>query len=222
MRIPDQIRADIFLDELAKWEKAGKAPDLSVFTMTSDHTLGTTPNNPTPAAMVADNDLALGRMVAGISKSRFWAQSLILVVEDDAQNGIDHVDGHRTVALAIGPHIRRNALDSNFYTQTSMIRTIQEIFRIPPKTRYLAAARPMTSIFQPKPEAAVYAALTPKIALDTLNPPLKALSGRQLWAARRSASMNWDEVDDVPRPCLTESFGGIEKVITCRIPRRAV
>ncbi len=198
MRIPDQIRADIFLAELAKWEKSGKAPDLSVFTMTSDHTLGTTPNNPTPAAMVADNDLALGRMVAGISKSRFWPQSLILVVEDDAQNGIDHVDGHRTVALAIGPHIRRNAVDSNFYTQTSMIRTIQEIFRIPPKTRYLAAARPMTSIFQPKAEAALYSVLTPKIALDTLNPPLKALSGRQLWAARRSASMNWDEVDDVP------------------------
>ena len=85
--------------------------------------------------MVADNDLALGRIVEGISKSRFWSKSLILVVEDDAQDGVDHVDGHRTVALAIGPSIRRNAVDSNNYNQVSMIRTIQEIFRIPARTR---------------------------------------------------------------------------------------
>ncbi len=198
MRITDQIRADIFIDELAKWEKAGKAPDLSVFTMTSDHTVGTTPNNPTPSAMVADNDLAMGRMVEAISKSRFWAQSLILIVEDDAQNGVDHVDGHRTVALAVGPHVRRKALDSNFYTQLSMVRTIQEIFRIPPKTSLLAAARPMTSLFQAKAEPVPYQTLTPKIALDTMNPPLKALSGKALRAAQRSAAMNWGEVDDVP------------------------
>ncbi|MDZ4800736.1 MAG: bifunctional YncE family protein/alkaline phosphatase family protein [Bryobacteraceae bacterium] len=198
MRIPDQIRADIFLDELAKWEKSGKAPDLSVFTMTSDHTVGTTPDNPTPAAMVADNDLALGRMVAGIAKSRFWQQSVIFVVEDDAQDGIDHVDGHRTVALVIGPHVRRKALDSNFYTQGSMIRSIQEIFRVQPRTRYLANSRSMTSVFQAKPEAARIEVLTPKIPLDTMNPPLKALSGKRLLAARRSAAMNWDEIDDVP------------------------
>ena len=79
--------------------------------------------------MVADNDLALGRIVEGISKSRFWPKSLILVVEDDAQDGVDHVDGHRTVALAIGPHVRRDAVDSNNYNHTSMVRTIQEIFR---------------------------------------------------------------------------------------------
>lgn len=198
MRIPDQIRADIFLEELSKWEKAGSAPDLSVLTMTSDHTVGTTPNNPTPAAMVADNDLALGRMVAGIAKSRFWNQSLILVVEDDAQDGIDHVDGHRTVALVVGPHVRRGTLDSNFYTQGSMIRTIQEIFRVQPRTRYLSQSRPMTSVFQPKPEPSKFEVLTPKIALDTMNPPLKALSGKQLAAAKRSAAMNFDDIDDVP------------------------
>src|SRR5260221_42860 len=82
------------------------------------------PGSPTPRAMVADNDFALGRIVEAISKSRFWANSLILVTEDDSQDGLDHVDGHRTVGLAIGPHVRRGVVDSNFYTHTSMIRTI--------------------------------------------------------------------------------------------------
>ena len=122
-------------------------PQLSIIALNSDHTNGTSPKVPRPRAMVADNDLALGRIVEGISKSRFWANSLILVVEDDAQDGVDHVDGHRTVALAIGPHVRRDAVDSNHYNHTSMIRTIQEIFRIPQRTRSLESARPMTSIF---------------------------------------------------------------------------
>ena len=108
------------------------------------------------------------------------------MVEDDAQDGVDHVDGHRTVALAIGPHVRRAAVDSNYYTHTSMVRTIQEIYRIPPRTRFLKAARPMTSVFTTQADASPYACLTPKVALDEMNPPLKALKGRQLWAARQS------------------------------------
>jgi hypothetical protein len=101
MKITDQIRAEVFLSELAEREKSGQMPNLLLMTMTSDHTQGTNPAAPIPRAMVADNDLALGRIVEGISKSRFWPHSLILVVEDDAQDGLDHVDGHRTVALAL-------------------------------------------------------------------------------------------------------------------------
>ena len=127
---------------------------------------------------------------------------MILVVEDDSQDGVDHVDGHRTVALAIGPNIRRGAVDSNFYDHTSMVRTIQEIFRIPPQTRFAAAARPMTSIFTPQADTAAYQHLLPKVALDDMNPPLKALSGRQLWAARQSAAMDWSEPDDIPQDVL--------------------
>jgi YVTN family beta-propeller protein len=142
--ITDQIRASEFVRELAEREKTGQMPNLSVLTLPNNHTNGTRPGSPTPRAMVADNDLALGRVVEAISKSRFWPQSLILVVEDDAQDGVDHVDGHRTVALAIGPYIRRGAVDSNHYNHTSMVRTIQEIFRIPARTRFLASARAMT------------------------------------------------------------------------------
>ena len=133
LSIPDQIRAEEFLRELAEREEGGEDaepehPDAEQ----RPHQRHASRRRPRPRAMVADNDLALGRIVEGISKSRFWSKSLILVVEDDAQDGVDHVDGHRTVALAIGPHIRRNAVDSNNYNHTSMIRTIQEIFRIPP------------------------------------------------------------------------------------------
>ena len=202
LSIPDQIRAEEFLRELAEREKSGRMPNISILTLNQDHTNGTRPTVPTPRAMVADNDLALGRVVEGISKSRFWPKSLILVVEDDAQDGVDHVDGHRTVAMAIGPFIRRNAVDSNNYNHTSMIRTIQDIFRIPPRTRFLKAARAMTSVFTAQADVTPYEHLTPKVALDEMNPPLRALSGRRLWAARQSMAMNFRDIDDAPQETL--------------------
>jgi hypothetical protein len=195
--IPDQIRAEEFLRELGEREKTGVMPHVSIVTLNNDHTNGTRPGSPTPRAMVADNDLALGRVVEGLSKSRFWPKSLILVVEDDAQDGLDHVDGHRTVALAIGPYIRRGAVDSNHYNHTSMVRTIQEIFEIPARTRFLASARAMTSVFTPQANLAPYQCLKPKVALDEMNPPLRALSGQKLWAARQSLAMNWSHPDDI-------------------------
>jgi hypothetical protein len=157
--------------------------------------------------------------VEGISHSRFWPNSLILVVEDDSQDGFDHVDGHRTVALAIGPNIKRGVLDSNNYDQTSMIRTIQEVYRIAPKTRYLKAARPMTSIFTEQRDLTPFKHKVPSIALDTMNPPLKALSGKALWAARESARMNWDEIDDVPSELLNRILWGHAKGYETPYPR---
>ena len=200
--ITDQIRAEEFLRELAEREKTGQMPNVVVMTLTSDHTNGANPGSPEPRSMVADNDLALGRIVEGISHSRFWPKSLILVVEDDAQNGLDHVDGHRTVALAIGPHVRRNAVDSNHYNHTSMVRTIQEIYQIPARTRFLESARAMTSVFTAAADLTPYSKLQPKVALDKMNPPLKALSGRRLLAARQSAAMNWSEPDEAPEKIL--------------------
>lgn len=202
MSITDQIRADEYLRELAEREKSGKMPHISVMTLNQDHTEGKRPEYPTPRAMVADNDLALGRIVEGLSKSRFWPNMLVLVVEDDAQNGIDHVDGRRTVALAIGPKIRRGVVDSNYYTHSSMIRTIQDIFEIPARTRFVKSARAMNSLFQAESKADAYRALTPKVALDEMNPPTSALSGRALWAARESMAMNFKDIDDVPSDVL--------------------
>ncbi|MBI5281578.1 MAG: bifunctional YncE family protein/alkaline phosphatase family protein [Candidatus Solibacter usitatus] len=209
--ITDQIRAEEFLRELGEREKSGVMANINVITLTSDHTNGTNPNSPTPRAMVADNDLALGRMVEGISKSRFWKDSLILVVEDDAQNGIDHVDGHRTVALAIGPKVRRGALDSNHYNQVSMVRTIQEVFRIPARTPWLRSARAMKSVFTPEADARPYECLPARIKLDEMNPPARALRGRARQAAEESARMNWADVDDIPSDALNRILWGAVK-----------
>jgi hypothetical protein len=202
VNIPDQIRAEELLRELTEFEKTGKLPNLLVITLNNDHTNGTKPGSPMPRAMVADDDLALGRIVEAVSKSRFWAKSLILAVEDDAQDGFDHVDGHRTVALAIGPMIRRAVVDSNHYNQTSLVRTITEIFGIPQRTQFLANARAMHSIFTNERDLSTYQTLTPKIVLDEMNPPLKALSGRPLWAARQSLAMNWAKPDDINQAVL--------------------
>lgn len=201
----DQIRAEVFLEELQAWEKAGKAPNLVVMCLSSDHTMGTKPGAATPNSCVADNDLALGRVVEAISHSRFWSKSLILSVEDDAQNGVDHVDGHRTVALAIGPHIRRGALDSNNYTHLSMVRTIQEIFEIKPRTRYAQSARAMHSIFTPEANLEPYKHLAAQIPLDTVNPPVSEIKHKKAaWAAQQSLAMNFREVDDVPQDTLNK------------------
>jgi len=200
--IPDQIRASEYLRELAGMEKTGQMAQITVLTLTADHTNGTRPGSPTPRAMVADDDLALGRIVEGLSKSRFWASTLVLVVEDDAQNGVDHVDGHRTVALAIGPHVRRGVVDSNEYNHSSMVRTIQEIFRVPSQTRFVANARAMTSVFTAAAAADGYQALTPKVALDEMNPGLRGLKGRERWAAEQSLAMNFRDPDDAPEATL--------------------
>jgi hypothetical protein len=152
--------------------------------------------------MVADNDLALGRIVEGVSKSKFWENSLIIAVEDDAQDGVDHISGRRTLALFAGPMVRRGALDENYYTQINLVRTIQDIFRIEPRTRFLAASRAMSSIFTTAKDARPYKALPSRLKLDDMNPPVKALNGRERWAAVESAKMNWSEVDDVPTDVL--------------------
>ena len=200
--IPDQIRAEEFLREYGEFEKKGTLPNLMVITLNNDHTNGTAPGSPTPRAMVADDDLALGRMVEAISHSKDWASSLILAVEDDAQDGVDHVDGHRTVALAIGPHIRRGVVDSNHYNHTSMVKTIQEIFEIPARTRFLTSARTMSSVFTDAADSSGYTHLIPKVALDEMNPNLQTLTGRRLWAARKSLAMNWKHPDEAPQDVL--------------------
>src|SRR5205814_8110811 len=130
--VPDQKRADRFIAELARFEKNGDMPRFQVMRLPNDHTSGTARGKPTPTAYVADNDLALGRVVEGLSKSRFWKNLAIFVVEDDAQNGSDHVDAHRTVALAISPYIKRKSVDSTMYSTSSMLRTMELILGLEP------------------------------------------------------------------------------------------
>ena len=221
MNMTDQIRAEAFIERLQEWEKARHAPELAVITLTADHTMATRPGFPTPRAMVADDDLALGRMVEALSKSSFFPHTLVLVTEDDAQDGVDHVDGHRTLCFAIGPNVRRGVLDSTHYTHASLVRTIQEILRIPPRTRFLAAARAMTSIFQPRPEATPYTVLQPRVSLTEMNPPLRSLSGRERDAALASLRFNPNHVDDIPTATMNRILWWDAKGYSTPYPVRA-
>jgi DNA-binding beta-propeller fold protein YncE len=188
MDYPDQKRADRFLEELAEFEKNGEMPRLVILRLPNDHTSGTSPGKPTPTAFVADNDLALGRVVEGLSKSRFWAHMAIFVVEDDAQNGSDHVDAHRTVALAISPYIRRKTVDSTMYSTSSLLRTMELILGLEPMSQFDAAARPLWASFAPEPDATPY-------AHRKANVDLKETNLATAWGAETSRKLNLDVED---------------------------
>jgi DNA-binding beta-propeller fold protein YncE len=168
---PDVKRAERFLTELAGFEKSSELPRLIVLRLPNDHTIGTRIGKPTPTAMVADNDLALGQLVEGLSRSRFWKEMAIFVVEDDAQNGSDHVDAHRTVALAISPYIKRGTVDSTLYSTSSMLRTIELILGLEPMSQFDASARPMFSSFTSQPDFTPYQCLPARVDLKELNLP---------------------------------------------------
>ncbi|MBE3072667.1 MAG: phosphoesterase, partial [Acidobacteria bacterium] len=195
--IPDQTRADIWLEEFRQFEGDGNLPRLSIIRLPNDHTSGTRPGTPTPRAMVADNDLALGRIVEAISNSRYWKECAIFVLEDDAQNGPDHVDAHRSPALVISPFAKRQALDSTLYTTSAMLRTIELILGLPPMSQYDAAATPMYHAFQAIPVLTPYARRPARVPLDERNDP--AAPG-----AQASLRMNFNEADLTPEIELNE------------------
>lgn len=196
--IPDVVRASIFKKDVDAWEQAGAMPNLVLLQLPSDHTFGTRPGSSTPAAMVADNDLAVGLVVEALSKSRFWKKMAIFIVEDDAQNGVDHVDGHRTVALAISPYVKRGAVDSTFYSNQSMVKTIELILGLPTLSLFDMIAHDMRASFTAEPDYAPYTAVRPKQSLMDLNPPATALRGEARRGALESARMRWDVPDAVP------------------------
>ena len=196
--IPDVVRAQIFLKDLAGWERSGQMPNFSIVQLPSDHTYGTSPGTSTPKAMVADNDLAVGRIVEGLSKSKFWPKMAIFIVEDDAQNGVDHVDGHRTVALAISPYTKRGTVDSTFYSHQSMLKTIELILGLPTMSLFDLIAHDMRASFTDTPDTRPYQAVTPKQDLFEMNPPAQALRGEQKKAALASAKFKWEVPDAAP------------------------
>ncbi|MFI5358267.1 MAG: alkaline phosphatase family protein, partial [Opitutales bacterium] len=191
--IPDVRRADRFAAVLADYEREGDMPRLQVVQLPNDHTSGGKAGARTPTAMVADNDLALGRIVEAVSHSKFWADTVILVLEDDAQSGPDHVDAHRMPALVISPWTKRHAVDSTLYSTTSMLRTIELILGLQPMSQYDAAAAPMWASFQEQPELAPFRARPAGVDVDALNPR----SGPLARASRHMDFSKPDRVDDI-------------------------
>ncbi len=193
--ISDQWRADQFLKDLKGWEANGRMPDLSIMLLPNNHTSGTRVGMPTPQASVADNDLALGRIVESLSKSRFWKDTLILVIEDDSQLGVDHVDGHRSVAFCISPYTKRGAVVSEMYNHTSFIRTLGLVLGMPPMNRFDRNGVPLTACFTEKPDFRPYTARPTNIPLDTMNPSPDKLTGLQRELAVACSSLDWSDVD---------------------------
>jgi YVTN family beta-propeller protein len=197
LQIPDQYRADIFLRDFGRFERDGRLPQLNLLWLPDDHTAGTSPGLPTPAAEVADNDLAVGRIVEAISHSRYWSSSAVFVIEDDSQNGIDHVDGHRNVALIVSPYARRGAVVHDYYSQLNMVRTIEQILGLPPMNQLDLAATPMYDAFTNTPDLTPYTARPNQVPLDTMNPVASALAGTAAAWALWSARQNWSSEDRV-------------------------
>jgi YVTN family beta-propeller protein len=205
-KVPDNYRADVFLKEFAEFEKNGNLPRLVLILLYDDHTEGTSPGFPTPRAMVADNDLALGRIVETISKSRYWKESAIFVTEDDSQDGLDHVDGHRTVGLAISPYTRHGVVDSHFYSIVNVFRTIEQILGLPPRNQFDVAAEPMFTLFTTRPDLTSYTAIPNRIPLNEMNPALAGLSGLQRQLAEFSLAMSSSEADSAPADILNRAI----------------
>jgi YVTN family beta-propeller protein len=185
---PDVERVKVFLADLAEFEKSGAMPRLMFMRLGNDHTSGTSPGKPTPIAMNADNDYALGMLVEAVSKSRFWGSTAIFVLEDDAQNGPDHVDSHRSPAFLISPFVKHKVVDSSMYNTASMLRTMELILGLRPMTQFDAAARPMSAAFQAAADPAPYQAEKPRVPLDERNPLHSA-------TAERSSRLDFREED---------------------------
>jgi hypothetical protein len=191
LSIPDERRIDAWLEEFRKFEQNGDLPALSIVRLGGDHTAYTRPGFPTPRAMIAENDQALGRLVEAVSKSRYWKESAVFVVEDDAQNGPDHVDAHRSVAIVASPWSRRRGVDSSLYTTCGMLRTIELILGLPPMSQCDAAARPMYGAFRAAPDPVRYRRREARVSTVEMNDPSAP-------AAKTSALMDLREADRVP------------------------
>ncbi len=186
----DTDRVKVFLAELKQFEATDKFPNFVTLRIGNDHTSGLAANKLSPLSQVADNDHALGLVVEGLSKSKFWSKTAIFVVEDDAQNGSDHVDSHRSPAYVISPYTRGGKIDSTMYNTTSMLRTMELLLGLRPMTVYDASATPMTRAFNAVPKMDAYEAIVPSQPMNLRNPAATAL-------AARSARLDFDDADKI-------------------------
>ena len=217
-RARDTDNAETFLREFREFEQNGNLPRLMIMSLGEDHTTGTRPGTYTPRACVASNDLALGRMVDAITRSKYWPETAIFVIEDDAQNGPDHVDAHRTIGLVISPYTKRKYLDSSQYSTVSMIRTIELILGLPPLSQFDAAARPMFDSFTDQADISTYAHEPARIDINELN-------ATTAYGADRSNKMDFDEYDRIDDFELNEILWRSIKGIDAPLPpavRRAI
>jgi YVTN family beta-propeller protein len=203
-RARDTENAQTFLSEFDAFEKnfdsadsSKQLPNYVVMTLPEDHTHGTEVGSHTPVAMVASNDQAIGMIVERVSHSRYWPTTAIFILEDDAQDGPDHVDARRTVALAISPYTRRGMVDSTFYTTSSVVRTIELLLGMPPMSQYDAAATPLYASFGTQADLTPYTLLPAQVDLNAMNTA-------KSYGAAASGRMDFSDNDRAPMHQLNE------------------
>jgi hypothetical protein len=197
-------KVDFWIADLKKAEATGDLPRFTIMSLGENHTSGTTPGAFTPDACVASNDIGLAKIVAAASRSKFWKEMAIFVIEDDTQNGPDHVDAHRTTGFVVSPYCKRGYVDSTLYTTASMIRTMELILGLPPLTQYDAGATPMHACFQREPVLTAYEVRQPQVNLqakNTKNSPFSLESSR----------MNFKEYDRAPEDALNRILWYVAK-----------
>lgn len=193
----DQSRADEFIKDYQARAANDSVPNLMMMSLPSDHSEGANPDYPTPRAMIADNDLALGRIVEAVSTSPQWKETCIFVIEDDAQSGPDHVDGHRTSFQVISPYNNRHSVDSHLYTTTSMVRSIEMMLGLNPMNRFDFLARPIDSCFNNNLDLSPFKALPNTVPLGEPNPGrrMTKMSLRDRYWMKKSESLDWEHLD---------------------------
>jgi YVTN family beta-propeller protein len=197
LTISDLYRLEKWKEDFDSIVSINAVPQLNIIRLPNDHTSGARVGRPTPRAMVAENDLALGKMIEYISNSPIWGESAVFVLEDDAQNGPDHVDAHRSIAFVASPYTKRNAVVSTMYSTTSMLRTIELILGLPPMSQYDAASTPMWECFTAKPDLTPFAALEASYDIHEINTEESVIS-------RLSDSFNLEEIDAAPDLLFSE------------------
>ena len=223
MSVPDQFRADVVIRELAEYESRGVYPNLVIICLPNDHTSGTSPGTPVPAACVADNDLAFGRIVEALSHSRFWPKMAVFAIEDDPQDGWDHVSGYRTTCYVASPWARRGATVSTRYNTTSVLRTIGQILGLRPMNRFDASATPMFDCFGDVADPEPFTALPAGVPLDRMNGvPQSHVDPLLRDDAIASAAMDFDGVDRAPEDALNRILWRAAKGTAVPYPEWAV
>ena len=198
LNVPDVLRAAKFIQRLNEFEEADNLPALTILWLPNDHTSGTKAGSPKPAAQVADNDLALGQIVEAVSRSKFWKDTCIFAIEDDPQNGWDHVSGYRTTAYVVSAYTKRHAVVSTQYNQTSLLRTMELMLGLPPMNQFDATATPMFDCFTNTPDFTAFSAVTNNVPLDEMNPPAKKIYDSQI---RKDAFVSTRLPLDKPDQC---------------------
>ena len=200
----DTANVAVFLKEFKEYEKNYDSPDPNkrfpnfvVMSMPEDHTRGTAPGAFTPQAMVANNDYAIGQLVDAVSHSRYWPNTAIFIIEDDGQDGPDHVDARRTVGLVLSPYVKRGIVDSTLYSTSSMVRSIELLLGMPPMSQYDAAAMPMYASFGTEVQVTPFDAIQPKIDVNAKNKEGD-------YGAEESRKMDFSDVDRAPMHALNE------------------